>query len=241
MKRPKSRFPKRDHVAIGEREYFETIPSDRLKVENYPRLVDLSFSQDAETNPYGYPDGYWVMGGSVQWPVYIKDEGLVGMSHSAGLHLETRRIYFFSERKFITLEMSPDYPLDAPRPLKTWLEACYELFHLTTYYYQDIQTTAEKFLSSSRKCFRTQPRPYFVSFPWINTPTALQTVHEYNSLGRLVIPEDMRLDKELMAYDADPEGEFPALFSATVLINALDKFVNSQYVIEKVIDNLRSI
>ena len=241
MKRPKSRFPKIEHIHTGEREFFPTIPTDRLRVEDHPRMLDLTFAKPGSAeNLYGFPDGYWILGGGVSWPTYIDTEGLVGIAHLAGLHLETRTIWFFSERKFIIMEPSEDYPIDAPRPLKTWLESCFELFYHTTFYYQDIQTTSEKFLSSSRKCFKTNPRPYYVSFPWINTPTAMQTVHEYNALSRLRVPES-RLDRELREYDADKDGEYPALFSATVLINALDKFVNSQYVIEKVIDNLRSI
>jgi len=239
MKRPKARFPKRDHIHFEERRFFETVPSDRFKTSQSSRILDMTFSKSPDTNPYGYPDGHWVMGGSISWPTYLEEEGLVGIAHLAGLHLESRKIYFFSERKFITLEPSPDYPTDAPRPLTRWIEACYELFFHTSYYFQDIQTTSEKFIASARKCFKSSPRPFFVSFPWINTPTAMQTMHEYNTLSRLVIPES-RLDRELLSYDADPDAVYPALFSASVLVNALDKFVNSQYVIEKVIDNLRS-
>jgi len=69
----------------------------------------------------------------------------------------------------------------------------------------------------------------------------MQTVQEYYVLGRLHMDPTSRLDTELSQFDAEPDEDYPALFSATVLINALDKFVNSQYLIEKVIANSRSI
>jgi hypothetical protein len=237
MDRPKARFPK--PLPQGEVSFFEITPEERFFHPDMPRIVEMFFPQNAEDNPYGYPDGAWAVAGGVSWPMHIEDEGLVGIAHVAGFHLETRTIWFFGERKFIVVAPNVNYPADAPRPLKYWLQANYEQFHARTYYYQEHVAVANKFVLSNIRAFPHNPRPHFAPFPWVEMSAAMQTMHEYVALDRLRIP-DSRLDRELIAYDADPGGEYPALFSATVLVNALDRSINSEYLITKVTEELRS-
>ena len=130
------------------------------------------------------------------------------------------------------------YPKDAPTPLKPWLEENYEQFLCSTYYYQETQTIASKFVIANTRCFPHKPRPYFASFPWVDDRVATQTMYEYNALGRLKIPES-RLHRELLHYDADPTGFYPALISATVLVNGLDRYVNNDRLIQLTLDKYR--
>lgn len=238
MKRPQNREPQRIHPQ--EARFFVQLPDERFKYEQHPRLMELYFKHTPQENPYGYPDGLWAVAGGVSWPIYVEDEGLVGVAHTAGFHLETRTIWFFSERKFIVMAPNENYPIDAPRPLKSWLEANYEQFHITTYYFQEHAAVAGKFINAGYKTFPRRPRPHFVPFPWVEMATAMQTMQEFDALGRLRIPPQTRLNRELLAYDADRNGTFPALFSATVLVNALDRNVNNDYSIGKAIKEFRS-
>jgi len=237
MKRPKARYPKAPPEK--ERPFYSQLPEERFFHPDLKRIVELFFPQNEAENPYGYPDGPWMIAGGISFPQHLPDEGLVGIAHVAGFHIPTRTIWFFSERKFIVISPNENYPADAPRPLKYWLETNYEIFHARTYYYQEHMAVANKFVLANTRAFPYRPRPHLAPFPWIEMTTAMQTMHEYNALDRLRIPAS-RLDRELLAYDADPSGVYPALISATLLVNALDRQAQSEYLIKKVTEELRS-
>lgn len=223
-----------------EKAYFFVLPEKRTKSE-FPFVYDVEWRKD---NPYECPDGHWIFQGAVSWPIVVPDEGLVGIAVLGGFHLETREVWLLSERKFIVVDGGGKYPDDAPRPLKTWFEWCYDQFVCRRFYHlqptgrgkEAPKTSTKKFTGQIHRTFGggVGPSPTLFGLD-LDFQTSMQTVYEYVALEKFRHPEESRLWTEMRAYDANPDAAYPALHSACVLLNGLDRRLNREYLIRKVL------
>jgi hypothetical protein len=196
-------------------------------------LSQVEWEQETK-DTYGIRDGFFFLTGGICWPTYVDQEGLVGVSVLLALELSTMVVWLLSERKFITIERTDEYPADAPTPLYPWLRSAMRYYRVKRIYQCQEDAVLKKFRPPINRAFPANKRPAFIRFPWNDLNTSIQTLQEYVALDRFRYFES-RLQGEMQAYDAIPDGTYPALHATCVCLSGLDRLINNEYNIKELL------
>lgn len=227
-----------DFHASRERVNFFVKPVSRERHRKVSAVHNFIFDQGHKDHSMPAPDGLYLPLAGICFPGYVPDEGLAGYVTLAGFHLQTRKLWIWGERKFLTIEpglAQDDYPADTPPPAKGFLATCMKFFQIRHMFYHETEQVLQKHIPAIHRSFPKPPRPPLSNFRWSDFKIAMITMQEWMVLDKVRYP-DGRIWGEMQAYEADQDEFYPALQSVCIMINGLDRILRHDSQIRNLIE-----
>ena len=170
------------------------------------------------------------MRGSVCWPEGDAD----GFAIMGGQQINNGWVYVFEQMEFATIEDIRDKgQIIKYHGLASWLNRCWLKYYARLYFYQQSDSTHDRFRLQIYRSQTIEPKPSFIEAPITNEDDCRSLVVDYIRTGRVSIEAGSELAKQLEVSKHDDKAELPAARALGRFLAGLQRYPFSRHHVEE--------